>query len=212
MVLRATLLATLLGSLAPLGCARSTPASHPGATDSALAAAASSAAAGASPPPGAHPSELDPVAAEQADPRARELFQARIAQAAIPLAPATSPPEVTKIALDDTRRGEAPGMKADGGIFSATLAEGQRATLPVKLDQCLTVIAQGGLGLIEVDLFLTVGEGAAARILAEDPATGPIAVIGGHGRCFQTGAAAEATLHATARRGAGVVLVQIFRK
>src|SRR5689334_19667031 len=107
-------------------------------------------------------------------------------------------------------------MKPSGEIFSTTLAEGQRATLPVKLaaGECATFIAQGGLGVIEVDLFLTGGEGVHARILAEDTATGPIAVIGGHGRCVTgpAGAGIEATLHAAVRRGAGVVLVRAYKK
>jgi hypothetical protein len=123
---------------------------------------------------------------------------------------------VTAIALDDTRRGQAPGMKPAGEIFTATLAEGQRATMPVKLDagECATFIAQGGLAVIEVDLFLTAGEGASAHILYEDPATGPIAVIGGYGQCVSgsAGAGLEAVLHVAVRRGAGVVLVRAYKR
>jgi predicted nucleic acid-binding protein len=163
------------------------------------------------------PSELAHVTEEKADPEALRQFQARMAQAAIPLVPTTSPPKITGIALDDTRRGEAPGMKPEGALFTATLAEGQRAAMPVKLPlgECVTFIAQGGLGVIELDLFLTTGQGDSARILAEDPASGPIAVIGGRGQCYSAAEhdkVTDATLHAAARRGAGVVLVQEFRK
>ena len=137
-----------------------------------------------------------------------------MAAAAVPLVATPSPTRVTAAALDDTRRGEAPEMKPDGAIYAATLSEGQRATMPVKITpaECVTFIAQGGLGVIEVDLFLTAGQGAGARVLAEDPSTGPIGVIGGHGRCYTAKAPIEATLHATARRGAGLVLVQAFRR
>ena len=46
---------------------------------------------------------------------------------------------------------------------SSTLAEGQRASIPVKLplDACVVFIAQGGLGIMELDLFLTTGQGNA---------------------------------------------------
>jgi hypothetical protein len=162
------------------------------------------------------PSEQAPVTEDKPDPEAERQFQARLGQAAVKLEPSPSPPKVTTIALDDTRRGEAPGMKPAGDILSSTLAEGQRAATPVKLapGECVTFIAQGGLGVIEVDLFLTSGEGDRGRILAEDPATGPIAVIGGHGKCV-TGAAGtgtEAMLHAAVRRGSGVVLVREYKK
>ncbi len=165
-------------------------------------------------PEEARPSEATKVTEDKADPEAARLFQARLGQAAIPLAPATTPPRVTEIRLEDTRRGEAPGMQPAGPIYSATLAEGQRATLPLKLapGDCQTFIAQGGLGVIELDLFITSGDGASAHILTEDTETGPIAVIGGHGQCFAGAAGTEAVLHAAARRGAGVVLVRAFKK
>ena len=163
-----------------------------------------------------HTSELTPVTDDKPDPEAQRLFHARMGQAAIALAAVSAPPRVTAIALDDTRRGEAPEMKSAGEIFSARLAEGQRATMAVRLapGECATFIAQGGLGVIEVDLFLTGGEGASERILAEDTATGPIAVIGGRGKCFPgaPGTGTTAVLNAAVRRGAGVVLVREYRK
>ncbi len=195
-----------------LACASQRAPEHPEVAipPPTASAAPPSTAAAAAPPP---ISELDPAVEEKADPKALEMFRARIAAAPIPLAVTTSPPRVTAAALDDTRRGEAPGM-TKGDIYTAQLAEGQRATLPVKITpgECVTYVAQGGLGLIEVDLFLTVGEGQGARVLAEDPSTGPIGVIGGHGRGFTAETPLAATLHVTARRGAGLVLVQTFRK
>jgi hypothetical protein len=153
---------------------------------------------------------------DKPDPAAQKLFAEKMGQQAVPLASTTSPPRVTAIALDDTRRGEAPGMESLGEIHTATLGEGQRAMMPVRIapSQCVTFVAQGGLGVIEVDLFLTAGEGTSARILAEDPATGPIAVIGGHGKCFKSGKSGplDATLNAVVRRGSGVILVRGFGK
>jgi hypothetical protein len=167
-------------------------------------------------PPAERPSELGSVTDDQPDPEAKREFQARMAQAPVPLVATPSPPRVTATALDDTRRGEAPGMARAGDVYAATLAEGQRASTKVRVGpgECATFIAQGGIGVIEVDLFLTRGEGAASEILAQDPATGPIAVIGGHGRCLTgaPGTGSEATLNAVVRRGAGVVLVGAYKK
>jgi hypothetical protein len=213
MFLRVTLLSALL---ALAGCASPPPPPPRVAPAAPPAAAARHAIVMAPALAMERPSELTPVTEDHADPEAQRLFQARIAQLPIPLAPATAMAPVTELALDDTRRGEAPGMKQEGSIFMAILEEGQRGTVPVHVgpDECVTFIAQGGLGVIEVDLFLTDREGAAARILAEDPATGPIAVIGGRGRC-STGAretGTDAVLHAAVRRGAGVVLVGVYKK
>ena len=219
MLPRAARLAGLLVSAIAAGCAEPAPP---------VASVAVSPAASASAAPGGRrtvvlsraqverPSELAPVTEDRPDPKAQQDFKARMADPAVALVPAPSPPKVTAIALDDTRRGEAPQMKPAGEIFSATLAKGHRATMPVHIPPggCETFIAQGGLGVIEVDLFLTGGEGANAHILAEDPSTGPIAVIGGHGKCIPgaAGQGTEAVLHATVREGAGVVLVRAYAK
>ena len=162
------------------------------------------------------PSELAHVTNDRADPAAQALFQAHIAQPSVSLLPTPAPPRVTAIRLDDTRRDEAPGMTPAGDVFTATLAEGQRASMPLKLavGACQTFIAQGGLGVIEVDLFITTGDVAAGRVVAEDPETGPIAVIGGRGKCFAgtPETAVDAVLHVIVRRGAGVVLVRAYKK
>ena len=162
-------------------------------------------------------SEREPVIEEVPDPEAKRLFEARLEEPALALVPAALPPKVTAIALADTARGEAPGMRPAEEIAAATLPEGKRATMAVTLapGSCATFIAQGGLGVIEVDLFLVLADrSAGARILAQDRGVGPIAVIGGHGRCYKnprdTPLAAE--LHTTVRRGSGVVLVRGYRK
>jgi hypothetical protein len=80
--------------------------------------------------------------------------------------------------------------------------------------ECATFIAQGGLGIVEVDLFLTTGQGSQARILAQDPTSGPIAVLGGKGACFRNPqqGAAQLDLSVRARRGAGLVIVRGYRR
>ena len=209
---RAALPAILLALAGPSGCGTPPP---PPPRAAAAPSSSASARSPLPPPPPARPSELTPVTEDAPDKAARQLFLARLAQPALPLQPAASPPRVTGIALDETRRGEAAGMKAMGPILAASLAEGQRATVAVKIaaGDCVTFIAQGGLGVIEVDLFLTKGEGAATTILAQDPSTGPIAVLGGRGRCLGAEVIGqESVLHAEMRRGAGVVLVGEYRR
>jgi hypothetical protein len=216
MLARAPLFALLLCA-APLGCAAAAPAGT-GLRGVRAAERTRRRAVPTVKPQQAtlRPSEHEPVLDEVADPEAKRLFQARVADAAVALAPEPSPPRVTAIALEQTAAGEATGMKPDGEITAATLAEGKRAARRITIapGACETFIAQGGLGVIELDLFLTTGQGAEQRILAEDPGSGPIAVIGGHTRCFQNTLSSplEAELHATVRRGAGVVLVRAYRR
>jgi hypothetical protein len=172
----------------------------------------------------AAPSAAPPVAAartpappeqEEPDPGARSFFLAHLA--APPVAPSAAPPsKVALMALESTVLGEASAMDPAEGLASASLGEGQRIALPVTIAAggCATFVAQGGLGAVEVDLFLTQGAGGSAspKILAEDPTTGPAAVIGGRRGCIAPGAAFTGELSAVLRRGAGVVMVRGFRK
>jgi hypothetical protein len=165
----------------------------------------------------ARPSEQEAVVDDVPDPEALALFEKRLAQPAVPFGPASSVPRVTAIALDDTARRAARDMKPIGEVAGVTLAEGQRAEMPVTLAPggCATFIAQGGLGVIEVDVFLVLADRSkGVHILAEDPTTGPLGVIGGHGACYKNphDAPLAAELHVAVRRGAGVVLVRGFEK
>lgn len=180
-----------------------------------VAPAPISARAVAAPRPASPAGQVPPPPSWEADapapdPEARRLFLARAVKPGAALEVAAKPPRVTALALDNTARGEAPGMRPQGSARSATLAEGQLAVLPITLapGECATFIAQGGLGLVEVDLFLTAP--GSQQVLAEDSSSGPIAVIGGRGACFTHPGPAPlpAELHVQARRGAGVVLVQ----
>lgn len=217
-----TLAVAALAAAAP-GCSaevtygpRMPPA--PAAASRAAAAPAAASRAAAAPAHEAWPASDAP----QAEPEARRFFLVRASQPASALSQAAAPPRVTSLALANTARGEAHGTRAEEVTASATLREGERATLPVRVapGECATFIAQGGLGVVEVDLFLTLPGGAAAaagrapEILVEDPTSGPIAVIGGRDACFPNRGAAplEAALHVQLRRGGGVVLVQGYRQ
>lgn len=157
-----------------------------------------------------------PSDAPEPDPEAARLFLSRVGQQG---APTTAPvPRVTALALENTARGEARGMTALGDVASLQIAEGESSAIQVRVapGECAVFIAQGGLGVIEVDLFVTRGAPPALEIAAQDADSGPIAVIGGRGACFSVpgapgGPPALVSLHAQVRRGAGVVLVQGYR-
>lgn len=173
----------------------------------------------------AQPTERTPVPTETAavDPEAATTLARNANAAAVPLAD-RDPPKLTAIALASTARSEARGMQAEGGVRHATLEEGHRATQTVALSpgDCVTVVAHGGLGVMEVDAFLlapadpnTGPRDPASRppILAEDTKNGPIAIIGGQNGCytFNGSTPIQAELVVQARRGSGPVVAQVFR-
>lgn len=160
------------------------------------------------------PPERPPPEAMAVDPDSARLFLAGFGDVAVPLLAIPEAPKVTLLALDQTAQGEAPGMKSDP-VAGGVLVEGQRATAPLSVapGECVTVIAQGGLGIVELDLFLTAKQDGRIAILAQDAMPGPIAVIGGKARCFATPPGAPAIeVSARARRGAGVVLTRVHRR
>ena len=172
----------------------------------------------AAPPPGAPPPAAVPLPpppppdeGPRAEPEASRAFLASLGQPAQALVAAPAPPRVTLLALENTARGEAPGMAPESTVRGALLMEGQRASAPVQVGagECATFIAQGGLGVIELDLFLTTG---GSTLVAEDPSSGPIAVLGGHGTCFRPAGPFNGELHARVRRGGGLVIVQTYRR
>ncbi|MDI1445375.1 hypothetical protein [Polyangium sp. 6x1] len=147
------------------------------------------------------------------DPEAARLFLERYAAPALPLLPDVRPSRVLGLAFDGSVRGETAGMSAEGARFGATLAEGERAWVPVSypVGACVTVVAQGGIGVVEVDLFLTTSGPAPVRIVAQDARTGPTAVIGGKDDCFLLLEPFIGNLSVSVRKGSGMVLVQQFR-
>ncbi|MEP7126436.1 MAG: hypothetical protein ABJE95_36230 [Byssovorax sp.] len=153
---------------------------------------------------------------EAPEPEALRFFLDHLSAPAVPLASA-APPGVAAIALANSALGEAAGLAAQGPPVFARLAVGQRVTLPVSLPpgRCVTFLAQGGLGVIEIDLFLTTpATGAVPAFLASEVASGPVAVIGGRHGCLPTpeGAPPALELHVVLRRGEGAVLVQTFAR
>jgi hypothetical protein len=172
--------------------------------------------------PSAAPVERAPVPPEPVvvDPEAARALFLHYPKAAAPLA-SKDPPKITVLALEGTARSEARGLRPDGDPLTATLEEGQRASRPLTLSpgDCVTVVAHGGLGVMEVDAFILgppadrTAPDARPAILAQDGKNGPVAVIGGQSGCFSFGGAAkiDAELSVQARKGAGPVVVRVFR-
>ncbi|MEJ7734057.1 MAG: hypothetical protein WKG00_33290 [Polyangiaceae bacterium] len=160
------------------------------------------------------PPERPPPEALAVDPDSARQFLAGFGDTPVPLLAIPEAPKVTLLSLQQTADGEAPSMKADP-VAGGLLVEGQRATAPlaVAAGECVTVIAQGGLGIVELDLFLTAKQESRIALLAQDAMPGPIAVIGGKARCFSAPPGAPAIeVSVRARRGAGVVLTRVYRR
>lgn len=206
---RAILAALLLAPGA--GCGGPTAAPMPRVIASARAPASSASVALSARPRRA--TEADPP---PPDPESLRMFLDGVAQPSV--APLRGPPpRVTARALEGTALGEAPGGTAVDAPVTAVLAVGKRVSVAVSIEpgECATFIAQGGLGVIEVDLFLTRGDAEdAASVLDQDLATGPIAVIGGRRGCFRNpgSTAISGKIHAMVRRGEGPVVVQRYRR
>jgi hypothetical protein len=153
---------------------------------------------------------------EAPEPEALRFFLDHLSAPAVPPA-SGKPPGVAAIALANTALGEAAGLASSGPPVFARLLPGQRITIPVALPpgRCATFLAQGGLGVIEIDLFLTTpATGSVPAFLASEVASGPVAVIGGRRGCMAApeGAPTALELHAVLRRGEGAVLVQTFAR
>jgi hypothetical protein len=202
----AVVIAFALGGSGCSGAAEE-PAAPPSVIGPTLSVATSASAAKGPAGPPRRPIEDPP------DPEAQKLFRTLLEQPAIPLSK-EPPPTVTALALANTARGEARGMTADGAVETALIGEGQRASKKVAIaaGACVTFLAEGGLGVGEVDLFLSSGEGTDLKVLVEDLGGGPIGVIGGHEGCWPnpTKGPLAAELHVVVRRGQGVVVVQGF--
>ncbi len=140
-----------------------------------------------------------------------------------PPPPATPQPldAVTQAALAAAITARAPteakGLKPVGEVFGMTVPAGGQAESPqfmVDLNKCYGVIAEGGLGLTEVDIQIVPAiqiPGLQAATVAVDNTTGPKAAIN---PCFKNtypiGFPAKVLLKATG--GSGPIAAQIFMK
>jgi hypothetical protein len=176
-----------------------------------LSSAARTARASSAPPP-----PLRVIEFEQAsiDPKAAEALVEHFGDPPAAIDEHDAPP-LTKEALEDTARSEARGLALEGGVHVAELAEGRRAVISVDVQtgDCVTAIAHGGLGVMEVDAFVVEHGSAPPRILAQDTKTGPMAVVGGLAGCYPYVGAGPSTLDVLvlARKGSGPVVFAAYR-
>lgn len=204
----------VLLAVSSIGCRVSTRRSPPRLVSTAPSPTTPSAAQPDASP--TQPPPPPPPRAAAVDQAARRDFLASLGSPGVGLNDQQPASPVTLLALENSARDEARGLEANTDIWTAVLATGQRAVRPVSLEpgHCVTFIAHGGLGVVELDLFLTVRGGS--EVLAEDGQTGPVAVLGGvrRGRCLSRpdGAAMEADLHVRVRKGAGPVVARAFHR
>lgn len=132
-----------------------------------------------------------------------------------PIDPNEVLPPLTKEALEDTARGEARGLELDGVIHGVKLGEADRAVLPIEISpgECITVIAHGGLGVMEVDAFVARHGLSPPHVLAQDTRNGPISVLGGLAGCWPYLQRSPITLDVIiqARAGSGPVVYAVYR-
>jgi hypothetical protein len=173
-------------------------------------------------PPGAQPAGADPLLElrrqlllpPKLDPAAETFLRAH--GTAAPKGFAAEPPtSLTAMAVFATGLAEARGLAPDPSFYGVRLGEGERAELTLTPPSgCVTVIAHGGLGVMEVDSFVVDGPADSPRILAQDDRVGPAAVLGGQGACAPI-AAGDTTgaprVVVIVRRGAGPVVMAVFR-
>jgi len=177
---------------------------------------------GGTTPPPSRPVMLEPYQAPlsvapkepvRIDPEAESTLRKNVGESTVPLDGA-EPPKVTAMALENTARSDARGMTKEA-VRTATLVEGHRGVMPLALQtsDCVTVIAHGGIGVAEVDVFLVDPKGGEFRILAQDDRSGPLGIVGGQRGCFvvlgEPIPAAE--LWVQARQGSGSVVVGVYR-
>lgn len=127
-----------------------------------------------------------------------------------PIALGVERPSLTLRALDTTARFEAKDQAPLWEPRGATLATGERAEIELE-PGCYTVIAHGGLGVLETDAFLVNGPQDQPVVLGGDNKSGPVSVVGGEGGCVQVGGPAPRA-EVLVRKGAGRVVVRIFQK
>lgn len=108
------------------------------------------------------------------------------------------------------------GMEPEGEVLGVELSEGERAsqTLQLMPGKCMTWIAQGGLGTIEIDMVLVSAEGNAASIIALDEQEGPIAVLGRGMGCVRhkQSKPLPAALSVVMRKGGGLLLLRSYQR
>lgn len=159
------------------------------------------------------------------DPSARPFFLESLTRPARALE-AASADTLTAMAVLETGRVEARDASGDLLLLGARLSEGDRARVDLKPAgaECFTAIAHGGIGVMELDVFLVTGPDGDPTIVRDDEKSGPVAVAGGGSACSVTlstcgpvcwngdASSVAPRVEVVVRRGSGPVVVGIARK
>ena len=124
-----------------------------------------------------------------------------------------APPELTQRALLDSALLEARGLDLVDRVHVAELKEGERVhlTVPAGPALCLTVVAHGGLGVMEADAFVVAHDSSPPEVLAQDTEHGPKSVVGGMVGCYVADEhRSTVDVVVQARRGSGPIVFAIY--
>jgi hypothetical protein len=122
-------------------------------------------------------------------------------------------PPLTLEALEDTARTEARGLDLEGSIHASKLEERERSELSLDLrsGDCVTVIAHGGLGVMEVDAFVVRHGTEPPGVLAQDSRNGQVALVGGLAGCWPfVEPSGTVDVVVQARKGSGRVVYAVY--
>ena len=109
-------------------------------------------------------------------------------------------------------------MQPEGGAFAGQFQEGQILEQPINLapGKCYSVVGAGLPGVQELDVQIAAQPvpQAPALTLAQDNATGSIAIVGGKGNCFKNAfpVAVTGKVILKVTKGAGIAGGQIYVK
>lgn len=132
---------------------------------------------------------------------------------ATPIAATMATPVITATAGEEVK-----GMQPEGGAFAGQFQEGQTLEQPINLapGKCYAVVGVSLPGIQELDVQIAAQPvpQLPPAVLAQDNATGPIAVVGGKGNCFKNPAPIPVTgkVIVKATKGAGIAGAQIYVK
>lgn len=135
------------------------------------------------------------------------------AGSATPIAATMATPVITATAGEEVK-----GMQPEGGAFAGQFTEGQTLEQPINLapGKCYAVVGVSLPGIQELDVQIAAQPvpQLPPAVLAQDNATGPIAVVGGKGNCFKNPAPIPVTgkVIVKATKGAGIAGAQIYVK
>jgi hypothetical protein len=163
-------------------------------------------------PPGQYCAPPAPIAPVATTPTPTATATAGGGQAT-PIAATMATPIITATAGEEVK-----GMQPEGGAFAGQFQEGQTLEQPINLapGKCYSVVGVSLPGIQELDVQIAAQPlpQVPPVVLAQDNATGAVAVVGGRGNCFKNPSPIPVTgkVIVKATKGAGIAGAQIYVK